>query len=87
MEVLFHLAEIGHGSVVQPLPGYNIKHCIEILLILVTQVKGKLHSLDSFFPIKSFFLNLYLTFYCFVVTKTGVTLLSRLHQMNFNMKY
>lgn len=79
MEVLFHLAEIGNGSVVQALPGYNIKHFIEILLILVTQVKGKMHGLDSFFPTKSFFFHLHLTFYCFVVTKAGVTLLSRLH--------
>jgi len=52
VEVLCHMAEIGHGSVVHALLEFPIKHCPEILLIVVAQVKVKCKVLILFFPLE-----------------------------------
>jgi len=46
VEVLCHLAEIGHGSAVHTLLEYPIKYCPEILLIVVAQVKTAFNQLQ-----------------------------------------
>lgn len=46
VEVLCHLAEIGHGSAVHALLEYPIKHCPELLLIVVAQVKTAFNQLQ-----------------------------------------
>ena len=49
------MAEIGHASVVHALLEFPIKHCLEILLIVVSQVKVKCKVLMFFFLFKLFY--------------------------------
>lgn len=46
VEVLCHLEEIGHESAVHALLDYPIKHCPEILLLVVAQVKTAFNQLQ-----------------------------------------